>query len=112
MTVDTISNELDIFRLHHHNRTPTKTLEKASPISSESSSDLSISSSTSVSDIAPSSSFQPAGVKVSEHKLAEIRGDHAEEPLLKDNPNRFVLFPIEDNEVSIVLINGSRDFLF
>ena len=112
MTVDTISNELDIFRLHHNNRTPTKALEKASPISSESSSDLSISSSTSVSDIAPSSSFQRAGVKVSEHKLAEIRSDHAEEPLLKDNPNRFVLFPIEDNEVSIVLINGSRDFLF
>ena len=101
MTVDTLTNEFDIIRLDDNNRTPTKVFEEASPISPESS-DLSISSSNSVcSDIAPSSSFQRAEVKVSEHKLAEIRGDHAEEPLLKENPNRFVLFPIEDNEVSI-----------
>ena len=37
---------------------------------------------------------------VSEHKKAELAGRFLEEPLLKDNPNRFVLFPIEDNEVS------------
>ena len=39
---------------------------------------------------------------VSEHKKAELAGRFLEEPLLKDNPNRFVLFPIEDNEVSFV----------
>ena len=36
----------------------------------------------------------------SEHKVAENEGRHAVEPLLKDNPNRFVLFPIQDNDVS------------
>ena len=39
---------------------------------------------------------------VSKHKKAELAGRFLEEPLLKDNPNRFVLFPIEDNEVSFV----------
>jgi len=33
------------------------------------------------------------------HKLQEENGDFAEEPLLKANPHRFVLFPIQDNEV-------------
>lgn len=35
-----------------------------------------------------------------DHKLAEERGELAEEPLLKENPHRFVLFPIQDDEVS------------
>lgn len=35
-----------------------------------------------------------------DHKLAEERGELAEEPLLKANPHRFVLFPIQDDEVS------------
>mgnify|MGYP005850250403 CR=1 FL=1 len=35
----------------------------------------------------------------SDHKIAEEQGLHAEEPLLKENPHRFVLFPIEDNEI-------------
>jgi hypothetical protein len=34
-----------------------------------------------------------------EHKLAEERGELADEPLLKENPHRFVLFPIQDDEV-------------
>lgn len=38
----------------------------------------------------------------SDHKIAEEQGLHEEEPLLKENPHRFVLFPIEDNEVSSV----------
>lgn len=38
----------------------------------------------------------------SDHKLAEERGFHVAEPLLKENPHRFVLFPIEDDEVSFV----------
>mmetsp|Transcript_29174 Transcript_29174/g.61408 ORF Transcript_29174/g.61408 Transcript_29174/m.61408 type:complete len:428 (-) Transcript_29174:227-1510(-) len=38
-------------------------------------------------------------VTVSEHKLAELDGRHAEEPLLRENPGRFVLFPIQDNDI-------------
>lgn len=34
-----------------------------------------------------------------DHKLAEERGELADEPLLKENPHRFVLFPIQDDEV-------------
>lgn len=41
-------------------------------------------------------------IVITEHKRAELEGRHAEEPLLKENPNRFVLFPIQDAEVSIV----------
>jgi hypothetical protein len=36
----------------------------------------------------------------SEHKLAKEMGDFIEEPLLKENMHRFVLFPIQDNDVS------------
>jgi hypothetical protein len=36
---------------------------------------------------------------MSAHKKAELAGRHVPEPLLMDNPNRFVLFPIQDNEV-------------
>jgi len=39
----------------------------------------------------------------SDHKIEEERGFPVEEPLLKENPHRFVLFPIEDNEVRILL---------
>jgi hypothetical protein len=35
-----------------------------------------------------------------QHRLAQDNGELAEEPLLKENPHRFVLFPIQDNEVS------------
>lgn len=34
-----------------------------------------------------------------EHKQAEESGRHLPEPLLVENPNRFVLFPIQDNEI-------------
>ena len=35
-----------------------------------------------------------------EHKLMEEQGMLKDEPLLQENPYRFVLFPIQDNEVS------------
>ena len=38
-------------------------------------------------------------VVISEHKQAELDGRHLEEPLLKENPGRFVLFPIQEPEV-------------
>jgi hypothetical protein len=41
-------------------------------------------------------------VRISDHKIAERDGLHAIEPLLRENPNRFVLFPIQDNDVSVV----------
>ena len=34
------------------------------------------------------------------HKLLEERGFERSEPLLQENPNRFVLFPIQDDDVS------------
>jgi len=48
-----------------------------------------------------SSSFAVATKKVamSDHKRAEVEGRHAEEPFLRDNPGRFVLFPIKEPEV-------------
>ena len=65
----------------------------------------SVSSSSSVSsDDEPSSSNDDKIIPMSEHKLAEMNGLHAEEPLLRENPNRFVLFPIQDNDVSIPLV--------
>jgi len=38
-------------------------------------------------------------ISVSEHKLAELEGRFVPEPLLQENSNRFVLFPIQDKEI-------------
>lgn len=38
-------------------------------------------------------------IKKTDHKLQEEQGMMADEPLLKVNPYRFVLFPIQDNDV-------------
>ncbi len=35
----------------------------------------------------------------SEMRLRELSGNTAPEPLLKENPNRFVMFPIQDDEI-------------
>ena len=37
--------------------------------------------------------------KVSRHKKAKIQGHLAPEPLLQENPHRFVLFPIQHNNI-------------
>jgi hypothetical protein len=37
--------------------------------------------------------------RMTDHKLAELAGKHLPEPLLMENPRRFVLFPIQDNDV-------------
>jgi hypothetical protein len=39
-------------------------------------------------------------VQKTDHKLQEERGELQPEPLLKENPHRFVIFPIQDNDVS------------
>ena len=111
MTIDTLSNEFNIIRLDENNRittddkTPEKSLSKArSPVTPDSGSQsvtsLSCSSLVSSDDGPTSSSFPRENNLVSEHKLAELAGLHAEEPLLKENPHRYVLFPIEEPDVS------------
>lgn len=89
--------------------TPEKTNDTAalphdvSPSASESvgSSDDDIASLTGVIGTLQLSSSR-LNIAPSVHKVAENDGRHAIEPLLKDNPNRFVLFPIQDNDVSLV----------
>jgi hypothetical protein len=43
-----------------------------------------------------------------EHKLMEEQGMMADEPLLKANPHRFVIFPIQDNEVRTTLTSNRK----
>jgi len=109
MTVDSINNAFNVIQLDDTNRltagakTPTKSLGKASrPVSPDvdPAHEASFSSSLSVSDDEPAvNGFEPATVTVSEHKLEELAGRHMEEPLLKENPHRYVLFPIQDAEI-------------
>lgn len=50
--------------------------------------------------ISPSNNGYVGGVlQKTDHKLREERGELAPEPLLMENPHRFVIFPIQDNEV-------------
>jgi hypothetical protein len=58
-------------------------------------------------------------ISKTDHKRAEENGDHVEEPLLKENPHRFVLFPIQDNEVRqfqrlifCIMTEDNRDEVF
>lgn len=106
------SNNITTSSRHHlATKTPTKSHSKSStanyPITPETevssnSSDVSLYSSSSVSseDEPCTSSFRRETVSISEHKIAELEGRHAEEPLLRENPGRFVLFPIKEPEVS------------
>ena len=97
MTVDTINNGFNLISLDDTNRmTAAQTPKKLKDNDTDPAQPISPSSS--VGSCEPS--FQRGQVTVSDHKLAELAGRHAVEPLLKENPNRFVLFPIEDNEVS------------
>jgi hypothetical protein len=41
----------------------------------------------------------PSSTKVSRHKKAEACGHLLPEPLLQENPHRFVLFPIKHNDI-------------
>mmetsp|Transcript_40975 Transcript_40975/g.85970 ORF Transcript_40975/g.85970 Transcript_40975/m.85970 type:complete len:410 (-) Transcript_40975:198-1427(-) len=110
MTIDTLSNEFNFIHLDESNRlaaeikTPLKSLGSevyANVTPNTSCSELSSSCSLSISsyDEPDSSSFPREDVLVSEHKLAELAGQHAEEPLLKENPHRYVLFPIQDADI-------------
>jgi len=102
MTISNLLNEFENITLDPLNRsaqTPVKTLPiaDANPVSPDS--DDSVSS--------DDNSFTRSNaivreVRVSEHKKDEMEGRHHEEPLLKENPGRFVLFPIKEPEVSFV----------
>lgn len=100
MTVDTITNEFGDMNIrlmtNNVDSTPLKNKVSASPnpVSPESDSP-----SVSSSDEPTTSIIRREAVTVSEHKRAELAGQHAVEPLLKENPNRFVLFPIEDDDI-------------
>jgi ribonucleotide reductase beta subunit family protein with ferritin-like domain len=41
----------------------------------------------------------PSSKKVLRHKKAEVQGHLAPKPLLQENPHRFVLFPIQHNDI-------------
>ena len=43
-----------------------------------------------------------------ESKIMEEQGLMADEPLLKENPHRFVIFPIQDNDVSLLFVDILR----
>ena len=108
MTIEIITNELANVVLDNSNRqeapkTPTKdklyTSSSYAPVSPYSDDDGSpIKCTPNLPDLLPKQTT------ISEHKKAENAGRFLEEPLLKENPHRFVLFPIEDNEVSIYFI--------
>lgn len=111
MTISNLVNEFGNISLDPLNRahsTPAKTLVQieVNPVSPDSDSSVS-------SDEAPPTTFMrsntanitdAAEMMVSEHKMAEMEGRHLEEPLLKDNPGRFVLFPIQDADVSYIIL--------
>lgn len=73
---------------------PSSSFTPVSPYSSDESCDASSSLSSSPCDV-----DTKMVVKKSEHKIAELSGRFLEEPLLKENPSRFVLFPIEDADI-------------
>lgn len=107
MTVDTLSNEfnitlnLDESNRMNPNKTPAKSLAtSAAVVSPEPADSPSVSSGSSVDSLDDTHVVNSKQVQVSKHKLDELAGRHLEEPLLKENPGRFVLFPIQDNEVS------------
>ena len=112
MTVDTLSNEFNItLNLDESNRmnvnnTPAKSLAKpAAVVSPEPADSPSVSSGSSADSLDDTNDIVSKQVQVSKHKLDELAGRHVEEPLLRENPGRFVLFPIQDNEVSVHIMS-------
>ena len=82
-------------------QTPTK--EKDSNSSTLSDDDTVVSDSYPVapSPSTPDSSIiKHVAITKTDHKLKEERGELEPEPLLVENPHRFVIFPIKDNDVS------------
>ncbi len=88
--------------------TPTTQLSSSSEYSITSSSASSSSDSVSSDDQSDIQELTVTGehtqrrsVVVTEHRLQELAGKHKPEPLLEENPGRFVLFPIQNPEVCL-----------
>lgn len=62
---------------------------------------------SSLHEVAEVSSPGPR-LQKTESKIKEEQGLMADEPLLKENPHRFVIFPIQDNEVRQKVETGAR----
>jgi hypothetical protein len=91
----------DSMHLDHHNvvTTPKRFVDSIpAHVSPDCGSSL---GSGSVGDSTESEDNGKSMVIKTQHKLLEDSGFPYEEPLLKDNPHRFVIFPIQDNEVRI-----------
>jgi ribonucleotide reductase beta subunit family protein with ferritin-like domain len=58
----------------------------------------SVSSNSNIESVEESSELARK-ILMSDHKRAEVEGHHFEEPLLKENPGRFVLFPIQHKDI-------------
>lgn len=112
---DLISDEVDFLdegnkqntRLRSENAadmTPPKRLTPQPALISPSSSSHSISSNSSSGDLSEDDFVKK--IVQTEHRLAELEGRHLPEPLLMENPGRFVLFPIQDNDVSLESLNS------
>lgn len=84
------------------NTTPCKQIPPTAVLISPSSSNDSVSSNSSTGDFSEEESADIKKLLKTEHKLAEVEGRHLPEPLLVTNPHRFVLFPIQDNDVSLL----------
>jgi ribonucleoside-diphosphate reductase subunit M2 len=47
----------------------------------------------------PNASDYNGGIAPSVYKLKELRGELKPEPMLAENPNRFVIFPIQHDDI-------------
>lgn len=81
--------------------TPTKERDLNSSISSDDDTCVSESYPIAPSPSTPDSIVTEDAITMkTDHKLKEERGELVPEPLLVENPHRFVIFPIQDNDVS------------
>lgn len=80
--------------------TPTKEKDANSSLLSDDDTVISESYPVAPSPSTPDSAVhQHAAITKTDHKLREESGELAPEPLLVENPHRFVLFPIKDNDL-------------
>jgi hypothetical protein len=89
--VSIASSSEDDSSKHASDHSPEKAPRGGAVVSSDHAADI---------DKLPMDELTLTTVLKSEHKLAEEMGEFAEEPLLKESKHRFVLFPIQDNDVS------------
>lgn len=112
--IPSISHDFDRLNLSEDKSalvTPTKSFNNdthvISPSSFSSDDSISIrSEDSSLEDDSPPKVIHKK-ITVSAHKQLELDGKHLPEPILMDNPGRFVLFPIQNQEVSTIAISSN-----